>query len=184
MKDIENQNNKDTLIDKESNPYDNTPAKSINKEKKSKENTNNDDIEEDQNENKIQELNIDDNGNGEKPACQRYFSPLGEGSLRSSIFSLSILSVGVGCLAIPQRFGQLSIVLATIIIIVACASTYWTLDVIIIAGRKKQLTVYSAVIKEFCGPRWAVFLDVTLIIYTLGIMIAYQIISKYSHKLL
>ena len=109
---------------------------------------------------------------------EKYFSKLEPGSLRSSIFSLSILSIGIGCLALPQKFGQVSILAMTIMLIFVCGMTYITMDIIIIAARKKNLTVYAHVIEEYCGKNWAVLYDVANILFVVGIILAYQIISK------
>lgn len=172
------------LVDELSVNKENTDSFKENQEAKDDnehENNKNDDIEK-QKEDQIDVIPGLDERN-EKPMCERYFAPMNEGSLRSSIFSLSILSIGVGCLALPQRFGQLSVAFATFLIIVGCVSTYWTLDIIIIAGRKKKLSVYSLVIKEYCGSAWATVFDITLMVYVLGVMIAYQIISKILYNI-
>jgi hypothetical protein len=114
----------------------------------------------------------------------KYFSKLEPGSLRSSIFSLSILSIGIGCLALPQKFGQVSILAMTIMLIFVCGMTYITMDIIIIAARKKNLTIYAHVIEEYCGKKWAMLFDVANILFVVGIILAYQIISKYLFYLL
>lgn len=124
--------------------------------------------------NDLKEISIRDDK--KRTLCAKYFSKMDPGSLRSSIFSLSILAIGVGCLALPQKFGQLSLALCSIQIVIAAISTYWTINLIIEAGRKKGLTVYSHVIEEFCGRNWAIFFDVVIIIYVFGVLITYQII--------
>lgn len=112
--------------------------------------------------------------------CGKYFSKVEAGSLRASIFSLSILSIGVGCLALPQSFSQISVLLCGVEVICAALSTYWTLGIIIEAGRKKEIRNYSLLIAEYCGKGWAVFFDVVIVIYVFGILILYQIISKHQ----
>ena len=113
--------------------------------------------------------------NYEKPICDRYFSKMDPGSLRSSIFSLTIISVGVGTLALPQKFAQISVGLCLIMILIGACTTYWTLDILIIAGRKCKLSNYSDVIKNYCGKFWGLLYDINIIIYLVGILIVYQI---------
>ena len=107
--------------------------------------------------------------------CDRYFSKMDPGSLRSSIFSLTILCIGVGCLALPKVFSQQSIGLSITMILLGSFATYWTLDIIIIAGRKKDIGTYTGVIQYYCGKSWGLLFDITIIIYIMGIMIVYQI---------
>lgn len=44
---------------------------------------------------------------GDKTICTRYFSPMQAGSLRASIFSLSILCIGIGTLSLPKKFDEM-----------------------------------------------------------------------------
>lgn len=114
----------------------------------------------------------------ERTIFDKMFSRMHPGSLRASIFNLSILSIGVGCLSLPQRFMQISVIVGIIVVISAGLLAYWTLQIIIEAGRKKGITEYSKVILEYCGYRWSVFADITIIVYIFGILIVYQIIGK------
>lgn len=116
--------------------------------------------------------------NANRKWYQNVFSKVQPGSIRASIFSLSILSIGTGCLSLPQRFGQLSVLLCSILVVLAGFAAYWTLDLLIYASLKSGETTYSKVIAKICGPRWAKFLDITMIIYIYGVLIIYQIISK------
>lgn len=127
--------------------------------------------------NEIQEISP----SNKKSMCDKYFSKLEPGSLRSSIFSLSILTVGIGCLALPERNGQISVLLMIIMLIIATLVSYFTLDIVINAARHKGLGVYSHVIEEFCGRGWAILFDASNCLFIIGIIITYQIISK--HKL-
>ena len=133
-----------------------------------------------------QESEITINENTQKRSIfNRFFGKLEPGSMRGSILSLSILSVGVGCLSLPQRVGQMSILLCSIEIILSGIAAIWTLEKIIDAGRKAGLTEYSKTIIHYCGEKWGKFADISIIIYIFGIMIVYQIISKsYSYSLI
>lgn len=151
--------------------------------------------------NKLQFLEIDDKGkNGDdepfvieeedsaleessisRPWYKRWFSPLGPGSLRASIFNLSILSIGVGVLALPEQFGKLSILFGAIATIIAGFLTYWSLNLIISAGHKKGINEYGKVVEEFCGSGWALFLNITITVHLTGVIIVYEIISKQTY---
>ena len=43
------------------------------------------------------------------------------------MFNLSILSLGIGCLALPQKVGQMSLVVSPFVIIIAGLANAWTL---------------------------------------------------------
>lgn len=117
----------------------------------------------------------------ERTLLDKLFSKMHPGCLRASIFNLSILSIGAGCLALPQRFMQLSILVGVIVVIIAEISAFWTLQIIIEAGRKKGLTEHSKVILEYCGYRWSIFGHVTIIVCIFGYLIVYQIIGKFKY---
>lgn len=106
----------------------------------------------------------------------RLFGKLDEGSMRGSILSLSILSVGVGCLSLPQRYSQIGIVIYSIEIILTAIITIWSLKMIIEAGRKANLTEYSKVIIFYCGSKVGRLADIVIIIYIFGILVVYQIV--------
>lgn len=114
----------------------------------------------------------------ERNFLNRYFSKLEPGSLRSSIISTSILSIGIGVLALPKTFDKVSIVGMVVLLLMSIPLNYYTCDIAINAGRRQKLYVYSHIIQEFCGKRWSVFFDVVNIIYVMGVMIVYQIMSK------
>lgn len=110
--------------------------------------------------------------------CNRYFSKMNPGSLRSSIFSLSILCIGIGCLTLPKKIEQLSIVIGIITICLCAFSTFLTVNIIIKAGIKKRLTVYSKVVEAYLGRTCCIIFEINQMIYLFGLLISYQIISN------
>lgn len=106
----------------------------------------------------------------------RFFGKLQEGSLRSSILSLIILCVGLGCLSLPQRYSQIGIVIYSLLIITTAIITTWSLKIVIEAGRKANLTEYSNVILHYCGKKWERTADIIIIIFIYGVLIVYQIV--------
>lgn len=153
-----------------------------NKESKINKENINDDFKEkdnvDSNENQLQETSLDKDYNKNRKWYENYFSKVEPGSIRASIFSLSILSIGTGCLSLPQRVGQMSVLLCSIEIILAGFAAYWTLDLLIYASLKSGEFTFSKVIQKICGKTWAKFLDITMVVYIIGVLIIYQILSK------
>jgi hypothetical protein len=121
------------------------------------------------------ELNNETN----KTLTQRLFSPMEAGSLRGSIFAMSSLALGTGCLALPKNFGNMSLVGALLTLCFGSAVAYWSLIIMIEASRKTNVKEYSRLVKESLGNRLALFLDIMILIYIFGILISYQVISKY-----
>jgi len=67
-----------------------------------------------------------------------------QGSLIECIFNLSIFSLGVGLLALPQKVGYMSLFMTPMIIISGAVINYWTLIVLSDASRKFKLTKYDS----------------------------------------
>jgi amino acid permease len=108
---------------------------------------------------------------------QRLFGPIDPGSIRGSIFNLAILSLGSGCLAMPQTFAQMSIFAAIVDIILAGMAAYWTLSIMIMASEKFEIYNYSQLVNKLFGKGLSLFLDITTLIYIFGVMILYQVIA-------
>ena len=108
--------------------------------------------------------NTDDSGEHRKSLMNRIFSRMDEGSLRGSIFAMSSLALGTGCLALPLRFGQMSVVGALVMLILGSMAAYWSLVIMIEASRKTNTMDYSRLVKESLGPKLALVLDVIILI--------------------
>jgi len=109
---------------------------------------------------------------------KNFVSKVFPGSIRASVFSLSILSIGTGCLSLPQRVGQMSVLACCIFILIGGISAYWTLKLLIIASIRCKETTYSKVISKLCGSIWAKVLDYSILVYIFGVLIIYQTLSK------
>lgn len=107
---------------------------------------------------------------------QRTFSKLTPGSLRGSVLNLSILSLGTGCLALPQKVGQMSLVVSPFAIIIAGLANVWTLLLLSKMASQYNIKNYSGLVKKLCGKRLSYFLDLIIIENVLGIIILYQVI--------
>lgn len=121
---------------------------------------------------------IDEDFSRNRDCWERFFAQVEPGSIRGSVFSLSILCIGLGCLSIPQRVYQMSIVVTIFVIILAGVAAIISLRMIISAAKLKGLSKYSDVITEYCGKKWSITSDIVIIIMVLGVMIMYQIIGK------
>ena len=98
------------------------------------------------------------------------------GALRGSIFSLSILSLGIGSLAIPQKIGVMGIILSPIFIILSGLANLWSLRILGNMCLKYNLKKYEQVIKHLFGNKMSIFVGVIMIINQTGVIILYQVI--------
>lgn len=112
---------------------------------------------------------------------QRIFGRVDPGSIRGSIFNLAILSLGSGCLALPQKFGQMSIIVSLIDILLAGIAAYWTLNLMIIASEKYKIYNYSELVYHTYGRGLSLVLDITMLVYIFGVMILYQVIGIFLY---
>lgn len=111
-----------------------------------------------------------------KTCCQRLLGKMGAGSLSGCIFNMCILSLGTGCLSLPQKVGYLSLVFTPIAVAIAGAANIWTLLCLSSISCKYNINNYSELVKHLYGKALGVFLDVVIIIYAFGILILYQVI--------
>ena len=79
---------------------------------------------------------------------QKTCGKMGPGSLRGCVFNLCILSLGTGCLALPQKVGYMSMLATPIVIFVSGAINYWTLTILGDAGRKYKLRKYEDIVSR------------------------------------
>ncbi len=118
--------------------------------------------------------------NNNKNWVRRTFGKLTPGSLRSAIFNLSILSVGVGVLAIPSRFSFVGLIPCLLIIMLIGIGSYITLRILLDKAIDNKVNQFSALVNKILGRKLEVFFDVVVMIHLFGSCIMYQIISKYT----
>ena len=99
-----------------------------------------------------------------------------QGSLIECIFNLSIFSLGVGLLALPQKVGYLSLFMTPALIITGGLVNYWTLTILGDASRKYRLTKYEDAVTLLFNQNLSYFFSFVMCINQLGILIAFQII--------
>lgn len=123
------------------------------------------------NEYEIEDLNVD-----QVATCkEKYFSKLSPGSLRGSTFNLAILSLGIALLALPKAFEKTGIIFYVLAITLVGIITYYMLDILIIASKKKDVLSYGDLVKEYYGENWGKFMNVVIILIALLTNITYQI---------
>jgi amino acid permease len=117
------------------------------------------------------------------PLFKRIFGKMEAGSLRGSIFAMSSLALGTGCLAFPQKFEQMSLVLALTMIIIGAAAAYWSLLLMVKASNTLNTYNYSNLVKQVLGNKAALFFDIIILIYIFGIVVSNQCIGNCIYKL-
>ena len=124
-----------------------------------------------ENEEKITIEEIDD-----RNWFRRTFGKMSPGALRGSIFSLSILSLGIGSLAVPQKIGTMGIILSPIFIISSGLANLWSLRILGKMYTKYQLKKYEQVVSHLFGKGMSYFVGIVMIINQTGVIILYQVI--------
>ena len=107
---------------------------------------------------------------------QKTFGKMGPGSMRGCIFNLCILSLGTGCLALPQKVGYMSMFATPIVILVSGAINYWTLTILGDAARKYKLRKYEDVVSKLFSQQLRIFLSIVMVLNQSGMIILYQVI--------
>lgn len=120
--------------------------------------------------------------NIDRSLYDRLFSKVESGSVRGSIFTLSIMCLGSGLLALPKKFKYMSISVAIVDVILAGCAAYWTLTLMILTAKKYKIYEYSKLCEKLYGRWLSLFADLTLLVYVLGILILYQVLSKNVFK--
>lgn len=98
------------------------------------------------------------------------------GSLIEGIFNLSIVSLGVGLLALPQKVKYMSLFMTPILIIAGGIINYWTLTILADASRKYRITKYEEIIKLLFNKKLSYFFNLVMTINKFGKIIVIQMI--------
>lgn len=108
----------------------------------------------------------------------KLFGPMEDGSIRGSIFNMVILSLGSGCLSLPKYIGKTSLLMSIVLIVAIGLLAWWALSLISKACYKKQIFIYCNLIEALYGKTLARIYDAIVILYSIGVLILYQVISK------
>jgi hypothetical protein len=109
---------------------------------------------------------------------QRIFGKIEPGSIRGSIFSMIILTLGPGCLAIPKTVGDMSLIVGLTSLILSALASYWTLYTLSHTSQKYKIFKYSDLVRHIIGNKLGIVVDVFIIIGTIGILVLYKVVCK------
>ena len=123
-----------------------------------------------------QSISIIEKSLDKRSIFKKLFSKIEEGSLRGCIFNLCILSLGTGCLALPQKIQYITIIFSPIIIILAGIANIWSLLLLSEMSSKYHITKYDELVKKLLGKTLSLLLDITMILNQSGMIILYQVI--------
>lgn len=128
------------------------------------------------NSNEEEEIDEDEKYESNKTCLQRLFGSITPGSMRASITSFSILSIGVACLSVPSYLSQIGIVFYIIFVIVIAFISNTTLRYLISIAKNYKVKSYNVLVTLILGKTMAFILDIVIIIKIFGVMIVYQIV--------
>jgi hypothetical protein len=122
-------------------------------------------------------LSIHSNNN-KKSFAERWFSKINPDSLRGNIFNLSIICLGTGTLALPIKIRDMTILVGSIAVFGGGIGSFWTLNLLVIAGLKHNIYDYSQIVKHVYGKVISTILDITIALLITGQLMLYQVIGK------
>lgn len=106
----------------------------------------------------------------------RIFGKMRAGSLRGSIFAMTSLSIGTGCLSFTKKVIQFGFVWFGVFLIISAYAIYWSLVGMIRVSRKHGDLEYSSSVKKILGKIPALVIDIMTMVYSFGIIITYEVI--------
>ena len=107
---------------------------------------------------------------------ERMLHPIQYGSLRGSIFGLSSMCLEAGALVLAIRCKQFGLINFLLALVLGGLCAYWTLVMMIKAGRSVKQRDYSKTVKAILGNRAGIYVDLNIAIYLLGAVISFQVI--------
>ena len=111
-----------------------------------------------------------------KARCYYIQETIKKGSLIEGIFNLSIFTLGIGLLALPQKVKYMSLFMTPMIIISGAVINYWTLTILGDASRKFKLTKYEDAVSLLINQKFSYFFSFVMCVNQIGTIVAFQII--------
>lgn len=118
------------------------------------------------------------NKNVKKSFQERWFSKILPDSMRGSIMNLSILALGTGCLSLPAKMDEMSLLSGVVSIIVVGFASNWTLSLLAFCSTKENIYDYTFLVTKIYGTWLGKILDFFIFFYIFGQICVYQVISK------
>ena len=111
-----------------------------------------------------------------RPFYKKIFGKMSPESFRGALFNLCILSLGSGCLAVPQKISYLSLFFSPFFIIFAGLVNLWGLLLLSYLYSKYKIKRYDLLVQKLYGQKLGILLSVTMIINQFGIILVYHVI--------
>ena len=111
-----------------------------------------------------------------KNCCQRYFSKIGEGSLRGSTIAMASITFGGGCLSFPYAIAQTGPIVGLIIYVFIGIVSYWTIYLLMVNGYDSNTMNYNDLTVKAMGNKWRIIADICNLILCFGLIVGYQYI--------
>jgi len=123
---------------------------------------------------KIEEVKEDNLNYGED--YQEKTCTMKEGSIQAGAFSMVGMCVGTGAFSLGLRCTQIGCFWFIIFLILGGIASYWTLSILVEAGKKVKAEEYSTAVKQILGKPFGYILDIIMILFQLIIIIQMDVI--------
>ncbi len=111
-----------------------------------------------------------------RPFYKKIFGKMSPESFRGALFNLCILSLGSGCLAVPQKISYISLFFSPFIIIFAGCVNLWGLLLLSYLYSKYKIKRYDLLVQKLYGKNLGTLLSITMIVNQFGIILVYHVI--------
>jgi len=101
-----------------------------------------------------------------------------QGSIRATIFTLLIATLGVGMLSIPRAFERSGLILTIIVVYLGAIVSYLSMRCLVAASSKTKLVSMSDLALWSHGMKFKYFTDFVFLINNFGTCVAYTIVIK------
>ena len=109
--------------------------------------------------------NADKRVDRDRTWCERTFSSLKEGSMRSSIFSLTSCAVGGGILSLPYAFCLSGWALGILAIVTSALANIWSNKILMKVVIAKKLRNFDEIALYAGGPCMGKFVEIIILSY-------------------
>jgi hypothetical protein len=96
-----------------------------------------------------------------------------EGTVRGSVFNLCSATLGAGTLSLPYAFSKTGVLLGVAMLIVACAATSFSIELLIMCREATGLKSYEEMTVALFGKRVGLVVELNIIIFCFGTAVAY-----------
>lgn len=119
-----------------------------------------------------------ENTSGKKTCLQRYFGKMKDGSLRSSIFILTNVALGISVFSLAKSFKVLGIIPSIILCIICSLIAYQTLKQLGRVCKLEEIYDLSTLVKVKFGGFYQKLYDILIMINLFGVLLSTQVITN------